>query len=674
MSRGGPVGPVMSQNDPSDTGATGSAESRAASVRGVLQDRPVPRLLYELFRKQVTGHLLIIDDCGDESRLYVRDGAPVHVERPNDIDRLDQVLVESGLVGPELVRNLSDSLPPGRRLGEVLIERGLVTARALADVLKLQMRRKLMRLFFPRKGDFAVYVEAHPYGTGGEFGEMRVDPRCLLYPGIRAAYDEARLEAELGALRSHSFRLLPTLAASLLEAMGFPGNDPTLRALGERTLSLTDLPVPGAKRMDSMAVVLALLYTDLLETVPLQATRTVELPTQKPGSGSNRTLNPNRVTVELPTQRPPARTVELPIQKPLSGSVASLNPNHGAEPPPPRPSTGRTSELPAQRPGAINRTVELPTRKPPTGPNVVQPAAGSRLPEPPRGLRTTGTYAAVAGSPAPANEFSKSPPSSASHATLSGKINELHDKLGTLSHFALLGVPENASLADIGTAYLKNVRLLHPDRLPALGLGHLTEKAARIVAQLNEAQAVLADPKRRTDYIAARARPQGAIVDSGQSIVAAERSFQMGEVLLRKGDYPKAVDAFAEAMRANPLEPIYKAYWAWARWDNPGPHKDRLVRETLKILDDTLKERPRFPLALHWMGLLHKHLGDLTAAANAFRAAVGQDKNLLDAERELRVIELRRTRATATHAIPEKPAAGSAARPKDGVLNKLLKR
>jgi hypothetical protein len=127
-------------------------------------------------------------------------------------------------------------------------------------------------------------------------------------------------------------------------------------------------------------------------------------------------------------------------------------------------------------------------------------------------------------------------------------------------------------------------------------------------------------------------------------------------------------------MRANPIEPFYKAYWAWARWDNPGPHKDRLVRETLKILEDMMKERPKFPLGHYWIGMLHKHLGDLQNAAAAFRAAIGQDPNLLDAERELRVIELRRSKATASHAVPEKPSAASAARQKGGVINKILKR
>ena len=44
-----------------------------------------------------------------------------------------------------------------------------------------------------------------------------------------------------------------------------------------------------------------------------------------------------------------------------------------------------------------------------------------------------------------------------------------------------------------------------------------------------------------------------------------------------------------------------------------------------------MKERPKFPQGLYWIGMLYKHLGDLNAAAAAFRTAVNQDKNLLDA-------------------------------------------
>jgi tetratricopeptide (TPR) repeat protein len=444
---------------------------------------------------------------------------------------------------------------------------------------------------------------------------MRIDPRCLIYPGIRASYDEARLEAELTPLKNLHFRVLPILSSSMLEAMGFQAHDPTLEALGDRHLALADLPPPGAKRMDSLAVVIALLYTDLLETSPLPVNRTAEIPAPK---------IPHSPSPHAPSSHAPQPARPEPARRTSTGTFPVVN--------------------------------------------------LGKAPTPSSTPRATGAHA-IPAAVMNAAEWNKTPSNNAAHATLGGRITELYDKLGTISHFQLLGVPENAPLADLGGAYLKAVRLYHPDRLPSLGLGHLTEKAARIVAQLNEAQSVLADPKRRSEYQAQRARPANTpIVDSGQSIMAAERSYQMGEVLLRKGDFVKAAEAFAEAMRANPIEPFYKAYWAWARWDNPGPHKDRLVRETLKILEDMMKERPKFPQGHYWIGMLHKHLGDLQNAAAAFRAAIGQDPNLLDAERELRVIELRRSKATAAHAVPEKPSAASAARQKSGVINKILKR
>ena len=240
-----------------------------AVARGRLEERPFPRLLHQLFSKRVTGCLQLIDDSRDESRVYLRDGVPVHVMRPNDIDRLDQVIMEANLVPTHLVAELSAALPPGRRLGEVLVERGLVSPAGLADALKFQLRRKLLRLFFPQRGQFAVFVEAHNFGVGDEFKETRVDPRCLMYPGVRAAYDEARLKAELAPLTNHRFRMLPTLAGSLLEAMGFKANDPMLVSLGEKLHALADLPASGQRGLDARAIVLALLYTDLLETTPI---------------------------------------------------------------------------------------------------------------------------------------------------------------------------------------------------------------------------------------------------------------------------------------------------------------------------------------------------------------------------------------------------------------------
>ena len=189
---------------------------------------------------------------------------------------------------------------------------------------------------------------------------------------------------------------------------------------------------------------------------------------------------------------------------------------------------------------------------------------------------------------------------------------------------------------------------------------------------------MLADPKQRAAYVASRAMGMGAnnASDIARAVLGAEAHFTTGEALLRKGDFARAKESFALAARDNPQEPSYRAYLAWARFSSAGPEKDRIVRETIAALGNVLTERPRFGLARYWQGQLYKHVGDVVAAEAAFRAAMNDDKGLLEAERELRVLEMRRIRAEtlAAAAPPDKPATISAARPRTGLTGKFLKR
>ena len=428
----------------------GENMSHEPVVRGQLGARPVARLLGELFRRQVTGCLWVKDAAGNESRLYLRQGAPVHLDRPDQVDRLDRVLVDTGLVPAPVIGRLA-ILPRGKRLGETLVEMGLLNSARLADALKLQMRRKLRRLFVPREGSFAVFIDPHPYGDGCEFGQMRVDPRCLIYPGIRASYDEPRLRSELTPLGSRAFRLLPDLSRSLLEVMAFPEHDPTLRQLSARALTVAHLPPAGASAVPCFAAVLALLYLDLLDTMPVT----------------------------------------------------------DIEPPRPRPAL----------------------------PRVTRPA------------------------------------------------------------------PARSPRASDGT--------------PTSGI-----------------------------------RPRGD----------AESCAREGEELLAKGDHAAAIRCFEAALQATPGEPVYLAYWAWAQWEAGGDTKDQLVRDTLETIEAALHERPTFARGLYWRGMLNKHVGDFVNAENAFRRALLQDKNLLEAEGELRLLEMRRRRAPALQTAP----GGVSSRPRKG--------
>src|SRR6185295_9316699 len=100
-------------------------------------DRPVPRLLVGLRGEELTGSVEIQAGSGRSSVLYVRRGVPVHVVRPDTLDRLDLVLVESGLLGPaDLARAQLVRESTGQLMGQVLQELGLVASELLTEALR----------------------------------------------------------------------------------------------------------------------------------------------------------------------------------------------------------------------------------------------------------------------------------------------------------------------------------------------------------------------------------------------------------------------------------------------------------------------------------------------------------------------------------------------------------
>jgi curved DNA-binding protein CbpA len=604
-------------------------EARAAAS-GSLLERPVPRLLFQLLRKRVTGILDITDDSGDRSRVFLRDGAAVQAERPDDLDHLVRVMTDLGL--PEAAR-LAELLPAAGEpedagLPARLLEQGLIAPARLAELLRQQLRRKLQRLFFVRKGRFEVFLEPHVYGLPEAPCPVRLDPRVLMLSGIRAAYDEGRLLEELAPLAGRAFRLAE-VPAGLLDGMGFPRSDAALARLQGGLVTLAELTTGLGKATEVRSLVLALLYADLIQLGEARA-------------------------VAGPVARAPS-PAEAPAQ---------------ASPPGAPPTSERTGSLP----------------------DLAQALAGMPGIDP--AAFAAALSAAVAAPPPPApGPASQARPVSASGIAsvavergteLRGRLLEIDKRLATASHFELLEIDEQASSAQVSAAYLRAVRQFHPDRLAGVGLRELAPLAERVVGRLGEAQAVLLDPRRRAAYLSGRAGTAPA-PDAGQAILAAEDHFAKAEAALRRGDHAHAIESFALAIKVNPLEPAYRAHWAWARFDAPGANRDALARETLQSIEAVLKERPRFPMGHYWLALLHKHLGDVAATERCLREALAQNKNLLEAERELRLLEMRKAKAAAAQAAARaagKPLpASSTALPrqtasaaKPGLLERLLKR
>jgi DnaJ-domain-containing protein 1 len=622
--------------------------SKAAAVEGALTDRPLPRLLQQLYRKQLTGHFVVTDQTRDESLVYLRSGWPVHVCRPVDTDRLDNLLVEYGLLPAEVVAQASTQVGQNQRLGDVLERMGAIDRQKLAQVLKTQVVRKLIRLFFVAEGSYAVYVQGHGYGEGEEFALMRVDPRTVILPGIRAAYDLPRVTRELSRLAGQRFRLA-NLSPAFVTALGISGDDVTVEALRAGWMTLDDLDSVTSRTFEVRSVALALYYTGSLEREPLGPAPSDSF---APELLSSSPPPPPLAASAADTERAPASRLE-------TASVAA---------------PARTGNGAAGAPAAAPATPSQPAPPvilapaPPTGssPAVCAPAATA-----PAAARLSGTRPVVTAMPPavaagrPAGVAAAKTAAAAAPEAIRASILDMAAKLDKSTHFEILGVSGNATSDEVSVAFVRAARQFHPDRLAGTGLTDLQPQAERILARINEAVMVLQNPGRRAEYVASLSAAAPPSTQNVPTVLEAENLFLKGEVFLKKGDHAKAIEAFTAAGKGNPEEPQYRAYLAWARFEDPRARKEAMVRETLKVLEGVLKERPKFVRGHYWLGLLWKFLNEIPKAEQAFREAVQIDAAFIEAGRELRLIEMRKNKAQAKPKEPEPPR---------GLMGKLWKR
>lgn len=88
------------------------------------------------------------------------------------------------------------------------------------------------------------------------------------------------------------------------------------------------------------------------------------------------------------------------------------------------------------------------------------------------------------------------------------EILRADEELATASHWQVLGLPWNAPVAEVQAAYRERVRVFHPDRYPGQRLGSYRARLERVFRRLTEARDVLADERRRAEYVRRTAPPE----------------------------------------------------------------------------------------------------------------------------------------------------------------------
>ena len=90
------------------------------------------------------------------------------------------------------------------------------------------------------------------------------------------------------------------------------------------------------------------------------------------------------------------------------------------------------------------------------------------------------------------------------------------------------------------------------------------------------------------------------------------------------------------------------------------------MREVQRIIADAVAAQPRFARGHYWLGQIYKYLNEPDRAERAFREAVNQDGDFIEASREMRLLEMRRTRG----GTPRKDSDP----PRGGMMSRLFKK
>jgi len=128
------------------------------------------------------------------------------------------------------------------------------------------------------------------------------------------------------------------------------------------------------------------------------------------------------------------------------------------------------------------------------------------------------------------------------------EINTLHELVDELDYYRLLRLKQDCPQEDIGTAFRRESRRLHPDRLAALQDAELKEKANYIFTAVNEAFRTLKDPAVRLQY--------------DQEL--ANGGLRISNTALKKADQTRNADDPAQAATNERSEKFWKlALRAW---------------------------------------------------------------------------------------------------------------
>ena len=200
--------------------------------RGDLSQTALPEILYTIDRFQVPG-VIEASRQGVVKQVYIKEGNVAHATSTDRNDSLGAYLQRTGVLTPDAyLETMREREQSGRRYGELLIERRLLSPAEVYRAIRKQIEAIVWSLFYWQEGSVVFSI--------GEFREadsvrIQLPMRQVILQGIKRAPDAKTLVARLGRRETV---IEPCYKTEQLVELALDGDEYRLLSLvdGRRTL------------------------------------------------------------------------------------------------------------------------------------------------------------------------------------------------------------------------------------------------------------------------------------------------------------------------------------------------------------------------------------------------------------------------------------------------------
>jgi hypothetical protein len=334
--------------------------------------------------------------------------------------------------------------------------------------------------------------------------------------------------------------------------------------------------------------------------------------------------------------------------------------------------TKRRSSPPGRRTSGSSSSSMLPPRRrgstPPGARDSSPPGGDSVLPTSISNLPPGRTLSGEIVAP---REMPPAPPDGLSpeHAKRWEEVTRVISMMDRQNYFEMLGVKESADGGDIRKKYMTLAKKWHPDRLPP-ELSDLRPWVDEIFHLYTVASDTLGDAKKRAEY--QRTVMQGGGTPESERklnvMVEAAINFQKVDVLVKRRRYDEALQICDAAMAVVRKEADYPAMKAWILLLRDGTDDDAVADEIRSLLRKTFSINTDHVHGHFVRAHFLKRQGDHDKALKHFKKVAKLDPRNLEALREVRVGNMRKSRGRSS----APPPRGDSKRP--SIFGKFFKK